>query len=117
MKPLPNSGTPARLAAQDLFSGLGAVAGGAVGNVPGAIVGAFAPRIAQGTVARALMSAPVQGYLSNQALAPAIDAYNAARLPMAFNVPIAAAEANRPPSLVGGIGPRFDVNGNLLPGQ
>lgn len=110
MKPLPNSGTPARLATQHMVSALGAAAGGSVGNIPGAILGAFAP----GVTARAVMSAPMQRYLSNQSLLPAIESYNASRLPNLFNLPLAAAEAERPPSLFGGIGPRYDDFGNLL---
>lgn len=116
IKPLPNSGTPARMAAQNVLSGIGAIGGLAVGGDTGAVMGAFAPAIAQGAMARGLMSAPVQNYLSNQALAPMIDAYqptNAlARLPQAAN-----ALMTPPTGLRGGMGPRYDQNGNLLPGQ
>jgi hypothetical protein len=66
MKPLPQSGTAPRQTAQHLVSGIGAAAGGAVGSVPGAVVGAFAPMAAQAVFSRALMSRPVQNYLSNQ---------------------------------------------------
>lgn len=116
MKPLPNSGTPARLAAQTLFSAAGAGAGAVFGGAPGAVVGTIAPALTQGALGRALMSAPVQNYLSNQALAPLIDAYqptNAlSRIPQAAN-----ALMTPPTGLRGGIGPRYDDNGNLRPGQ
>lgn len=115
LKPLPNSGTPARLMAAHASEALtkmaaGAGAGGFVGGVPGAIAGAAAPFV-PAMVARTLMSRPVQGYLSNQALVPAIEAYNAARVPAAGRLPQAAM------ALQGGIGPKYDENGNLLPGQ
>lgn len=110
MKPLPNSGTPARLATQHIATTLGAAAGGSIASIPGAILGSLAP----GMTARTIMSAPVQRYLSNQRLEPAIESYNRSRLPNLFNLPLAAAEAERPPSLIGGIGPRYDENGNLI---
>lgn len=116
MKPLPNSGTPARLAAQSIFSALGAGAGGAAGGAPGAVIGALAPTVTQGLTARAIMSRPMQAYLANQRLAPQINAYEA--LAAYLRAPQAAALATQPPvGLVGGMGPRYDDNGNLLPGQ
>lgn len=116
MKPLPNSGTPARLAAQTLFSAAGAGAGAVFGGAPGAIVGTIAPALTQGTLGRALMSAPVQNYLSNQVLAPMIDAYQPANA--LSRIPLAANALMTPPTgLRGGMGPRYDENGNLRPGQ
>jgi len=64
MTPLPNSGTAARSAVRNLGAPLGSAGlGYAVANLPGAIAGAAAPYVA----GRALMSAPVQSYLGNQA--------------------------------------------------
>lgn len=65
MAPLPNSGTPGRLRAQNLGSGLLAGGGALAGGIPGLIAGLLAPRAA----GAALMSRPVQAYLTNQ-LAP-----------------------------------------------
>lgn len=115
LKPLPNSGTPARLMAAhatDMLTRMaaGAGAGGFIGGMPGAVAGATAPFV-PATMARILMSRPVQGYLGNQALAPAIGAYNAARVPAIGRLP----QATMP--LTGGIGPRYDENGNLISGQ
>ena len=63
------------------------------------------------------MSQPMQNYLSNQLLAPAIDAYQPLnafyRAPQAANA-LMAPQSN---ALRGGIGPRYDANGNLLPVQ
>jgi hypothetical protein len=108
MKPLPNSGTPARLAAQHMASTIGSAIGYGTANIPGAILGALAP----GTMARTIMSRPVQNYLSNQLLAPAIDAYAPTNALM--RVPQAANALVQPPTLTGGIGPRYDANGNLM---
>src|SRR5690606_21491154 len=77
LSPLPDSGTAGRLRAQNLAA-LGPMLGGAIvgggagayqsgdmtGALAGAAVGAMAPRVA----GRALMSQPVQRYLSNQAV-------------------------------------------------
>lgn len=116
MKPLPNSGTPARLAAQTLFSAAGAGAGAVLGGSPGAVIGTITPALAQGALGRALMSAPGQNYLANQLMAPVIDAYmptNAlARIPQTANALMA-----QPRGLSGGMGPRYDENGNLRQGQ
>jgi len=112
MKPLPNSGTPARLAAQHMASTIGSAIGYGTANIPGAIMGALAP----GMMARAVMSRPVQNYLSNQFLSPTINAYepmNALmRVPQATNALYEAAPNN---ALRGGIGPRYDETGNPLP--
>lgn len=73
LKPLPDSGTPVRLNARTLGgimgaggAGTGAVMAGPGGAALGALAGILAPAIA----GRALMSRPVQAYLSNQLLAP-----------------------------------------------
>lgn len=73
LRPLPQSGTAPRLDARTIGGGLGALgagtgalAGGPVGGVIGALLGATAPFAA----GRALMSRPVQAYLSNQLLSP-----------------------------------------------
>jgi hypothetical protein len=77
LSPLPDSGTAGRLKAQNLAA-FGPMVGGAVigggagayqsgdmtGALAGAALGAAAPRVA----GRALMSRPVQSYLSNQAM-------------------------------------------------
>ncbi len=64
MAPLPNSGTPARLAAMNMMALPGAIVGGPAGWSAAAI-GAGMPAI----MGRALMSAPAQRYMGNQALA------------------------------------------------
>jgi hypothetical protein len=116
IKPLPNSGTAPRIAAQTIFDMISAGGGAALGGPVGAAVGAVAPAVTRGLAARALMSKPVQSYLSNQRLAPQIDAYQA--LAAYLRAPQAAALATQPQvGLVGGMGPRYDDNGNLLPGQ
>lgn len=64
LQELPNSGTPARLAAMQMMNLFGV----GIGGLPGAI----ATQTGQSLGARALMSAPVQRYLSNQTMAQAI---------------------------------------------
>lgn len=81
MKPLPQSGTGPRTAAQNVMSGMGALAGGSMASVPGAVVGAFAPMALQGMFARGLMSSPMQAYLANQRAA----GYMAGRPPLSAN--------------------------------
>lgn len=66
MKPLPNSGTAPRMYMQHMASALSGAAGGSIAGLPGAIAGAAVPA----GVGRALMSAPVQGYLGNRVLGP-----------------------------------------------
>lgn len=65
MSPMPNSGTPARVAAQAIPAAIGGALGFGGGGGLGAVAGGIAGKIAAG---RALMSAPVQGYLGNQLL-------------------------------------------------
>jgi len=63
MSPLPNSGTPARLAAQSIGAGVG----GLFGGTPGALLAPIGSALA----ARAFTSAPVQRYLgANARMAP-----------------------------------------------
>lgn len=71
MSPLPNSGTPMRLAARGAGAGSGAVLGALLtgGNPLGAAAGAVASPILNAGVGRALLSKPVRAYLSNQAAA------------------------------------------------
>lgn len=73
LKPLPNSGTAARIDARTIGgllgatgAGTGALAAGPAGAVAGLAAGAAVPFVA----GRALMSAPVQSYLANQLLSP-----------------------------------------------
>jgi hypothetical protein len=65
MSPMPNSGTPARVAAQAIPAAIGAALGFGGGGGIGAVAGGIAGKFAAG---RALMSRPVQGYLGNQLL-------------------------------------------------
>lgn len=67
MAPLPNSGTPARQAAQSLLAAPGAAIGAGMAGAPGAAVGAIAAPLLPSIGGRALMSRPVQSYLGNQA--------------------------------------------------
>ncbi len=111
MKPLPQSGTAPRAAAQSTFNALAAIGGNSVAGLPGALAGVAAPAL----TSRALMSEGVQRYLSNQALAKPIEKYSKTRLSARQRIPQAAMEANQEPtSLRGGIGPRYDRNGNLI---
>jgi hypothetical protein len=69
MKPLPNSGTAARLAAQSggtgtIGAGVGAIVGGPIGAAIGAGIGAVGPLIAPGLATSRLG----QAYLGNRAL-------------------------------------------------
>lgn len=66
MKPLPSSGTPQRTMYQKILQGgplVSAGVGGLIAGIPGAIAGAVVPYMASS----ALMSAPIQAYLANQA--------------------------------------------------
>lgn len=105
MKPLPQSGTGPRATIQTLLG-----AGGyALGDVSGALGAVVAP----GVGARAIMSDPVQRYLSNQFLARPINAYERTRLNALERIPQAAMQAEQF-RLTGGIGPRYDENGNPI---
>lgn len=74
MKALPQSGTAPRTAVRNLGTGissiLGAGGGAAVGGPVGAGVGALAGSLAPTVAGRALLSAPLRAYLSNQAVQP-----------------------------------------------
>ncbi len=113
MKPLPQSGTAPRMAAQSMFDAVGAATGMGMGGPPGAVIGAITPRLSQGAMARALMSEPMQRYLSNQAMAPAIESYNALALSPAYRAPNALMLMQQGQPLTGGIGPRYDEYGRL----
>lgn len=65
MKPFQDSGTPSRVRAMALPAAAGAVAGGGFGAIPAAALGMASPYLA----GRALMSNPMQRYLTNQAIA------------------------------------------------
>jgi len=68
LSPLPNSGTPARLAAQGLLSAPGAALGALSGGAPGAAIGTVLAPLLPALAGRGLMSRPVQAYLGNQLL-------------------------------------------------
>lgn len=68
LAPLPNSGTPGRLMAHGVISGLSAAGGALAAGAPGAAAGIVAAPILTGTGARVLTSRPVQSYLGNQAM-------------------------------------------------
>lgn len=68
MPQLANSGTPARHAAERVLAAPAAAIGGAAAGPLGFVAGGLAP-FAPGLAGRALMSAPVQKYLANQAMA------------------------------------------------
>lgn len=82
LAPLPNSGTPARLAAQGLFTTLGTVGGALSGGPVGAIAGGIGSHLAQGTGARLLMSQPVQSYLGRRTLQAAQQQSQARQSPL-----------------------------------
>lgn len=80
MKPLPQSGTGPRAAMHAIASLMGGAAGSAGGLGVGSGAGAVAGAIAGPAIAgRALMSAPVQGYLGNQLLTPILPHVQASR--------------------------------------
>jgi hypothetical protein len=72
MKPLPNSGTPGRIAARNILSAVptatGAMVGGQLGGMDSAFIGALAGSAVPPMVGRSLMSRPVQAYLQNQVI-------------------------------------------------
>lgn len=82
LAPLPNSGTPARLAAQGLFTTLGTVGGALSGGPVGAIAGGIGSHLAQGTGARLLMSQSVQGHLGRRTLQAAQQQAQARQSPL-----------------------------------
>ena len=82
LAPLPNSGTPARLAAQGLFTTLGTVGGALSGGPVGAIAGGIGSHLAQGTGARLLMSQPVDSYIGRRTLQAAQQQSQARQSPL-----------------------------------
>jgi hypothetical protein len=80
MLPMPQSGTGPRALAQGLPAALGATIGatlgGASGAGAGALAGAATSAASPALLGRLLMSRPMQGYLSNQVAAPAINGLN-----------------------------------------
>lgn len=70
MTPLPNSGTPGRMLAQNMGTGVssvvGAMLGGSVGGPAGGAAGAAAGAALPYALGRAATSAPGRAYLSNQ---------------------------------------------------
>jgi len=91
MKPLPQSGTAPRQAAQNMMAAFGAAGGSLAAGAPGAFIGAISAAAAPAIGSRMLMSRPVQRYLSNQTAAE----YMASRAPVSTNamvVPQIAAE-------------------------
>lgn len=97
MSPLPNSGTAQRAGVQLLGAGvgggLGAIFGGGLaGGGIGAALGHMAPAVGQGLVGRAVMSRPMQAYLSNQLGAQLM---NAPRVNRAALAPGLNAQANQ----------------------
>lgn len=82
MYPLPNSGTPARLAAMQFINLPVATAGLMSGGPAGGALAGAGSALGQAAMARLLMSAPVQGYMGNQTLTRALQ-NNRARTPIA----------------------------------
>ena len=120
LKPLKSSGTAERSKAVRNFEdagkavalvGGGAAYGGAL--APAALLGAGAVAGAPGAVARAFMSGPMQRWLANDRAIPSINAYANGRVGGAFRAPQAASDLVQQPALAGGMGPRYDDNGNL----
>lgn len=69
LTPLPDSGTPSRLAVRGLMSlpaGMGAIAGGATGDVMMGLGGALAGAVVPKAAGQILMSKPMQNYLARQ---------------------------------------------------
>lgn len=68
MRPLPNSGTASRTYAQGIPAGVAGTMGALMAGLPGAAIGGVGALVAPPLMGRALMSGPVQRYLSNRAL-------------------------------------------------
>ena len=99
MTPLPQSGTAPRLRVQNLFTTIPAVLGaaaGAPGGVFGSMLGAAAGAAAPAAAGRALMSKPIQAYLTNQKFAGKVPASVADLWPLLVSSS-AAREAVLPP--------------------
>lgn len=72
LRPLPQSGTGPRVVSAAIPSAIGSAAGALTGGAPGAALGSMAGVAAPAAIGRLLMSRPVQAYLGNQLLSPAI---------------------------------------------
>jgi hypothetical protein len=109
---LKTSGTAERTAMLKYFdmAGLLATAGTAVMNPAVGMMAAIPP-----LTARAFMSRPVQRWLANQHAVPMTEAWDVVRAPGAFRGAASASSADEH-SLRGGMGPRYDDNGNLREG-
>lgn len=114
LKPLKSSGTAERNLSIRNFENIGKIgtlgvggslAGGFLG-IPMTAAGVAAATL-PGAAARVFMSRPMQRYLDNDLMVPAINAYEQSRLGVAYRVPQVAQ------GIVGGIGPRYDDYGNL----
>lgn len=121
MNPLKSSGTAERSLAQKVL---------ALGTLPEltflmtqnptAAAGTLAASMSPSLVSRAIMSRPMQAWMSNRTMVPAMRSYAASQAPSAYRFPQAATDLASPPEqrgIRGGMGPRYDAHGNLLPGQ
>lgn len=98
MAPLPNSGTGQRVAINTIATMLGGGAGGAFTGGLGAMAGAAAGAATPALAGRALMSRPVQNYLSNQLLGQPENIQALARLLMLNSGSRPLIEANTGPA-------------------
>lgn len=98
LKPLPQSGTAPRQNVMNLMQMIGGALGGGAGSIGGpgtAIAGAMAGIAAPAALGRALLSRPVQRYLSNQAL-PRQAQQNATRQQL-INLLLSSGSLRNPP--------------------
>lgn len=124
LKPLKSSGTAERNLAISNFKDLGKIGTlGVGGSLAGGFLGipmtgaGIAAVTLPGAAARAFMSRPVQAYMANDGLVPALNWWNANRLGARSRLPQAAMQGSTGiGGLSGGIGPRYDENGNLIGG-
>jgi hypothetical protein len=93
LSPMPNSGTPARLATH----AAGAAIGAALGGPPGAAMGVIAPMAGQAIMGRTIASRPVQAYLGNQIAAPLANVPTGSRIGA---IPGMTAGADNPDNLL-----------------
>lgn len=88
MTPLPDSGTPSRLAVRGLMSlpaGMGAIAGGATGDVMMGLGGALAGAVVPKAAGQVLMSKPMQNYLARQIISQPLTAQSRSLLTALVN--------------------------------
>lgn len=111
MKPIPNSGTPERTAAENIVRGITNAAGSLVTGKPASAAAGLAASLAPGASGQVLMSPWMQWYLSNQATANFQRNFSPKILAMIQLLNSADAGAEGVP-LRGGIGPRYE-DGNL----